>query len=199
MGSSFQPDAETVANRLNVDVEDKVYRNPASTVDALVIRKNVLTSQFELLLIQRGRNPYKGYWALPGGFIEYGEDPEVAVRRELEEETQLVGLPGDDHIQLITVRGKGDRDPRQHIITIAYAVRVDPATLSLCAGSDDAKDARWLPLEEAGNEKYPLAFDHVEIVKKLRAWFHSHGAARSFFVVDVDPKQPGELSSKASS
>ncbi|KAI9353298.1 NUDIX hydrolase domain-like protein [Zopfochytrium polystomum] len=199
---------KTVANRLNVDVEEKVYKNPASTVDALVVRKNAVTGDFEILCVQRGRNPYQYYWALPGGFIEYGEDPELAVRRELEEESKLIGLPGEENVHLITVRGAGNRDPRQHIITIAYAVRVDPSTLPLCAGSDDARnlrpvwskqelapsaprvnfdarrDAKWLPLDKAGSSEFPLAFDHSKI----------EGITMEYYVVDENPKQPGETS-----
>ncbi|KAJ3108311.1 hypothetical protein HDU96_007550 [Phlyctochytrium bullatum] len=196
--ASTVPTAEDAANKLAVDKDDTVYKNPATTCDALVVRKNTVKDIYELLVIQRGRNPYKGFWALPGGFIEYGEDPEDAAFRELEEETRLRRLTtSTDAIQLITVRGKGDRDPRQHIITIAYAVKIDPTSLSLCAAADDAKGAQWLPLDAIGGEEYPLAFDHVEIVKKFREWFVKEGEARGFFVVDEDPKQPGETGAKA--
>ncbi|KAJ3097946.1 hypothetical protein HDU97_004403 [Phlyctochytrium planicorne] len=194
--SGTKPSEAEVANRLNVDVDKTVYKNPATTVDALVIRKNVVSGQYELLVIQRGRNPYQGYWALPGGFIEYGEDPEDAAGRELEEESKLKKAPGPNSTHLITVRGKGDRDPRQHIITIAYAVKVDPATLPFCAGDDDAKDAKWIPLDIIGDDAHPLAFDHVHIVNDLRKWFKKEGEALGFYVVDNDPKQPGETSAK---
>ncbi|KAJ3326590.1 hypothetical protein HDU76_012800 [Blyttiomyces sp. JEL0837] len=189
--ASTIPDATTFANRLNVDVETKVYKNPASTVDALVVRKNMVTGCFELLVIQRGRNPYQGFWALPGGFTEYGEDPEVAVLRELEEETLLQVDPAAKQVKLIAVRGKGDRDPRQHIITIAYSVKVDKESLPLCAGSDDAKGAQWIKLDDIGTESFPLAFDHVHIVDTFRAWFNKEGIAAGWFVEDVNPRQPG--------
>ncbi|KAJ3107372.1 hypothetical protein HDU97_004254 [Phlyctochytrium planicorne] len=229
--SGTKPTEAEVANRLNVDVDKTVYKNPATTVDALVIRKNVVSGKYELLVIQRGRNPYQGYWALPaikllmddkkapysgrrntdaftpppnfaanqkktGGFIEYGEDPEHAAGRELEEESKLKRAPGDENIHLITVRGKGDRDPRQHIITIAYAVKVEPSSLPFCAGDDDAKAAKWIPLDIIGDEAHPLAFDHVHIVNDLRNWFKKEGEALGFYVVDNDPKQPGETSTK---
>ncbi|KAJ3210648.1 hypothetical protein HDU67_005142 [Dinochytrium kinnereticum] len=190
------PTAEEIANRLKVDVDTTVYKNPATTVDALVVRKNAVSGDYELLVIQRGRNPFQGYWALPGGFVEYGEDPEDGAARELEEETKLIKLPGQENIQLIAVRGKGDRDPRQHIITIAYAIKLDASSLSNCAAADDAKAAKWLNLETLGNEDFPLAFDHVHIVNDFRAWFKKEGEARGFFVVDNDPRQPGETSAK---
>ncbi|KAJ3164647.1 hypothetical protein HK101_000391 [Irineochytrium annulatum] len=196
MADTTVPTASDVAGRLNVDVDKTVYKNPATTCDALVLRSNVKTGKFELLVIQRGRNPYKGYWALPGGFIEYGEDPEDAVRRELKEESQIAALPGSENIHLITVRGKGDRDPRQHIITIAYALKVDEKTLKDCAGSDDAKDARWISLDALGSDTHPLAFDHAKIVDSFRAWFEKEGKAKKFYVTDSNPMQPGQASGK---
>ncbi|KAI8855312.1 NUDIX hydrolase domain-like protein [Chytridium lagenaria] len=194
--ASTVPTAKDVANRLNVDIEEKTYKNPATTVDALVVRKNMKTNNYELLVIQRGRNPFKGYWALPGGFVEYREDPLDAAPRELEEESKLKKLEGPDSIHLITVRGKGDRDPRQHIITIAYALKVDPASLPNCAGSDDATGAQWIPMDVIGSEEFPLAFDHVHIVNDFKAWFQKEGEARGYYVIDENPQQPGESSTK---
>ncbi|KAJ3401224.1 hypothetical protein HDV05_000607 [Chytridiales sp. JEL 0842] len=193
MSTTTTPTPTAIAGRHQVDKEDdtKTYKNPATTVDALVIRKNVPSDTYELLVIQRGRNPYKGYWALPGGFVDYGEDPLDAVRRELLEETRIVAVKGDSNVRLVAVRGKGDRDPRQHVITIAYVVKVEEGSLGACVGSDDAKDARWVPLETIGSEEMPLAFDHGSIVDDLRAWFKKEGEALGFYVVDHDPKQPG--------
>lgn len=162
------------------------YRNPATTADALVVRKNTVSSTYELLAIQRGGSPFQGFWALPGGFIEYGEDPEDAVRRELFEET---GLRGGE-VCLIAVRGAGMRDPRQHVITIAYCVKVDPETLANCSAGDDAKNAQWLPLEKAGSEEFPLAFDHSLIVETFRKWFLREGEKAGFYANDLNPTQP---------
>ncbi|KAI9199517.1 NUDIX hydrolase domain-like protein [Polychytrium aggregatum] len=164
-------------------------KKSALTTDALVVRKNLKTDRYELLAIQRGREPHIGKWALPGGFVEYGEDPTVGVLRELEEETHLVGYPD---VHLITVHGNPKRDPRQHIVTAAYACKVKPETLKDLAGSDDAADARWIEFETAGLEGgAELAFDHGEIVAKFRKWFKETGEQQGFYVEDPEGKQPG--------
>lgn len=74
---------------------------PNLTVDAIVIRQQ--KQNYEILLINRGKNPFKDHLALPGGFVDYNEDPEDAVLRELKEETSL---DGEIPVRLITVRGK---------------------------------------------------------------------------------------------
>ncbi|MEM2534555.1 MAG: NUDIX hydrolase, partial [Candidatus Nezhaarchaeales archaeon] len=85
-------------------------RRPLVTVDGVVVR-----SVGSIVLVRRRRPPYEGYWALPGGFVEYGETVEEAVKREVEEETGLiVDIKG-----LIGVYSKPDRDPRGHVISIA--------------------------------------------------------------------------------
>ena len=110
---------------------------------------------------------------------------------------------------LIAVRGAGMRDPRQHVITIAYCVKVDPETLANCSAGDDAKvwyfpcfdvnlylinmvsqNAQWLPLEKAGSEEFPLAFDHSLIVETFRKWFLREGEKAGFYANDLNPTQP---------
>jgi len=97
-------------------VEEKVYKVPNLTVDAIVTRKK--NEGHEILLITRGRDPFKGCYAFPGGFVDYGEDPKNAVIRELQEECSITGVEPE----LITVAGAPDRDPRKHVVTIAYHV-----------------------------------------------------------------------------
>ena len=102
-------------------VEEKVYKVPNLTVDAIVtkpIHKDNILLGHQILLITRGRPPFEGCFAFPGGFVDYGEDPKHAVVRELKEECLIEGVEPE----LITVSGAPDRDPRKHVVTIAYHV-----------------------------------------------------------------------------
>ena len=130
------------------------------TVDAIVT-KETENKLNEILLITRLRPPYQGHLAFPGGFVDYGEDPVDAVNRELKEETNLEAITEPE---LITVRGDPARDPRKHIVTIAYYVQVDKHA-QVKAG-DDAETANWYDLKAIYNdsEKYKLAFDHRSIL-----------------------------------
>ena len=139
----------------SVDSESEVleYRNPALAVDAAVRRGD------QVLLIQRGNEPWKGAWALPGGFVDYGEDPTDAVLRELEEETGLSGRI----IRLLDAKGDPNRDPRKHIVSIVYLIEAEGEPV----GGDDAADARFWPIELVLDGELPIAGDHMEI---LRDW-----------------------------
>ena len=101
--------------------QEKVYKVPNLTVDAIVTRDSATKQGFhDVLLITRGRDPFKGLHAFPGGFVDYGEDPQDAVLRELKEECCVDGVQPE----LITVAGKPDRDPRKHVVSIVYAVNI---------------------------------------------------------------------------
>jgi 8-oxo-dGTP diphosphatase len=128
-------------------VPPPTYRNPKLTVDAVWIARG------RILLVRRGRDPFRGQWALPGGFVEIDETVEQAVARELSEETGLQAA----EFQLLGVYSRPGRDPRGPTVTIAYLARGKPVRP---AGGSDAKEARWIPLAEARG----LAFDHDEIV-----------------------------------
>ncbi|MEA3443436.1 MAG: NUDIX hydrolase [Bacteroidota bacterium] len=130
------------------------YPRPALTVDAVVFRKN--ESGWEVLLIERGNQPFKGMWALPGGFVDMDEDLKTAAKRELKEET---GLRNVELRQLYTF-GAIDRDPRHRTVSVVYW-GIAEKTSSMVEGGDDAKQARWFPVENAPG----LAFDHHEILK----------------------------------
>ena len=134
------------------------YRSPSVVVDAVVTRDT--DTGTEVLLIRRGQDPCKGMLAFPGGFVEYGEDPEDAVRRELLEETGIVGT----NPVSIAVHGEPTRDPRKHVIALFYRVQVDPD--SVPTAGDDASEAYWIPLNQVTERD--IAGDHILIINMLR-------------------------------
>ena len=99
-----------------------MYKVPNVATDAIITKPRADDGsgkpQFDVLLITRARPPFVGSYAWPGGFVDYGEDPKDACLRELREECSIEGYQPE----LITVAGKGDRDPRKHVISIVYAV-----------------------------------------------------------------------------
>lgn len=137
------------------------YPRPAVTTDCVVFTKE---EEPKVLLIQRGNEPYKGYWAFPGGFMNMEETAEECAVRELKEETGLTVK----QIQQIGAYSKVDRDPRGRTISIAYLAIVDaPAAVS---GMDDAAKAAWFPLTSLPN----LAFDHQDIMTDAIALFNKY-------------------------
>ena len=126
------------------------YKNPALTVDTLILEDN------KIILIKRLNNPFKDYWAIPWGFVEYGEKVEDAAVREAKEETGL----DIELTKLVGVYSDPDRDPRGHTVTIAFLSKIIGGTLK---SDSDAKDAKFLDINELKNMK--LAFDHKEILK----------------------------------
>ena len=132
------------------------FRNPSLAVDAICLRNNLA----EVLLIRRGRMPWKGKLAFPGGFVDYGENPETAVLRELREECGIDGR--DPH--LYSVKGRPDRDPRKHIVSVFYIVGVDEGCVPVAG--DDAAEAEWIRLDSLVAED--VAGDHFEVIEQLR-------------------------------
>lgn len=138
-----------------------VFRRPALTVDGAVLVRQPRHGgkvRCRLLLVERGRDPFAGSWALPGGFVEYGEDIEVAVHREIQEETGLAGLP----FRQFRAFGAPDRDPRGHTVSVVYVAELvgEPPQVT---GGDDAARAAWFDVDELP----ALAFDHDHIVRSL--------------------------------
>ena len=128
------------------------YPRPAVSADCVVMTKESVP---QVLLIERGANPYKGCWAFPGGFMNMDETTEQCAIRELEEET---GMRVTD-LQQIGAYSKVDRDPRGRTITVAYLVIVnEPIAVT---GQDDAAKAQWFPIDALP----PLAFDHDDIMQ----------------------------------
>ena len=125
-----------------------MHRNPALTVDGVLIEDG------KILLIKRGREPFKGKWALPGGFVEYGEKVEDAIIREFREETGLDA----EIIGLLGVYSDPERDPRGHTVSIVYLLKRKGGEMK---GGDDASEARFFPLDNLPE----MAFDHEKIVR----------------------------------
>ena len=125
------------------------------TVDAVVF--GYRDERLLVLLIDRKYEPFRGQWALPGGFVQPDEPLEAAVQRELREET---GVQTHFLEQLYTFGAVG-RDPRQRVVSVAYMGLVRPTDFTLTA-STDAQNAAWFALSELP----PLAFDHAGIVEK---------------------------------
>lgn len=130
------------------------FPRPALTADTVVIGGD--DQELCVLLIRRGKEPFRGSWALPGGFVDRDEEPEFAARRELAEET---GLESADAFTLVGVYGEPGRDPRGWTVTVAYALDVGEEVPDV-VGGDDAAEAAWHPVGELP----PLAFDHARII-----------------------------------
>lgn len=121
-----------------------------------------LTPDGNVLLIERDRPPYEGSWALPGGHIAQGESSREAAVRELAEETGV--CVDTDDLREVGTWDQPGRDPRGRYSTDAYLAAVPAGTL--IAAGDDARTARWWPLD---NLPERLAFDHADILRAVTA------------------------------
>lgn len=133
------------------------YPHPAVTTDSVVFGFD--GKKLHILLIERGIEPFKGSWALPGGFMRIDETAEEGALRELHEETGIENVYLEQFHAFSGVR----RDPRERVVTIAYLALVRKADYRLIAG-DDAAKANWFELDELPT----LAFDHQEIISLAR-------------------------------
>jgi 8-oxo-dGTP diphosphatase len=134
------------------------YPRPALTVDALVLAG--AGEEWKILLIRRGREPFAGMWAFPGGFVDMEETLERASLRELEEETGLK-LTAMEQFRVFDAPG---RDPRHRTISVVFYAFLPE--VGAVKGGDDASAAGWFPL----NDLPPLAFDHAHILSQFLKW-----------------------------
>lgn len=139
------------------------YPHPSVTTDCVIFGFD--GTKLQVLLIERGIEPFKGRWAFPGGFLNPDETAEEGALRELQEETGLTGA----YIEQFHTFTDPHRDPRERVITIAYYALV---RLQEVRGGDDAARAQWFALDEVPQ----LAFDHDRILreamKRLRERIH---------------------------
>lgn len=144
----------------------KDYPRPSVAVDLVIL--TIIDAQLRVLVVRRQEHPFKGEWALPGGFVrvgesskDQGEDLDAAARRELQEETGLD--PERVHIEQLFTFGKANRDPRMRVISVAYFALVRPDLAPFVKAGGDVSHADWLPVEQL--KKADLAFDHKEIIE----------------------------------
>lgn len=130
------------------------YWHPAVTTDAVVFGFD--GEKLNVLLIERGGEPFKGSWALPGGFIiKTDKSAKDAVYRELHEETNVKGI----YLEELQTFSDEGRDPRERVITIAFFALVVKDEYQI-KGGDDAREAKWFLIDQLPK----LAFDHDKII-----------------------------------
>ena len=134
------------------------YPHPAVTTDIVIF--TVKDNDLHLLLIKRGENPFKGEWALPGGFLQIDESLEQCAERELMEETGVSSV----YLEQLYTFGTVERDPRERVISVAYFALIPSDKLKLKADTD-AEEVEWFKY----NKLPKLAFDHKKIIEAAYA------------------------------
>ncbi len=153
------------------------YPRPALTVDCVIFGLDA--TDLKLLLIERKHDPFAGCWALPGGFLDVGESPLDAAKRELEEETSLTGI----EMRQFGTFGEPDRDPREHVVSVAHYAVVNVADCRVEA-ADDARDARWFSVAKLPD----TAFDHEQIIAAAHRTVRERLQRRPFGLGLLPPK-----------
>jgi 8-oxo-dGTP diphosphatase len=151
------------------------YARPSVTVDLVVF--TVIDKLLHVLFVRRGEHPFKGHWALPGGFVrvsddrrDQGEDLDAAAHRELLEETGLSHTASASvFLDQVRTFGAPGRDPRMRVISVAYYALVRPTLVPLIRAGGDVSHAKWFDLAEligphAKKARSELAFDHAKIL-----------------------------------
>jgi 8-oxo-dGTP diphosphatase len=134
------------------------WPRPAVTVDVALftVAGSLRQLRLHLLLIRRDAEPYRGKWALPGGFVRADEDLPAAAARELAEETGIT----EAYLEQVVALGTPGRDPRGHTVTVVWVGLVPGDRRELCA-TGDAAAARWFDVADLPE----LAFDHAELMR----------------------------------
>jgi 8-oxo-dGTP diphosphatase len=134
------------------------FPRPSVTVDCILFGFD--EGELKILLIQRGNDPFKGCWALPGGFLDVDTDPslEFAAYRELQEETGLT----DVFMEQLYTFGNMGRDPRGRTVSVGYFALLKLADYHRVQAGTDADSVKWFGLSEIPDK---LAFDHAGIIR----------------------------------
>ena len=133
------------------------YKIPSLTVDIFIFNENN-----EFILIKRKNDPFKDYWALPGGFVDYGETTEHAAVREAKEETSI----DVELIKLFNVYSDPNRDPRRHTVSVFYLAH---GNFDDAKADDDAGDIGVFSFDDL--KGLDLAFDHRMILEEVKDYF----------------------------
>src|SRR5712672_3169293 len=131
------------------------YQYPRAALTVACVVFGFDDGELKILLIERGLEPFKGRWALPGGFVRVDETLDEAARRELVEEAGLKNV----FLEQLYTFGAVNRDPRERVVSVAYYALVKLAAHNTKAATD-AADARWFPISKVPK----LAFDHADIL-----------------------------------
>jgi 8-oxo-dGTP diphosphatase len=135
--------------------EENIHKFPKPSVTVDIVIFTIDDDELKVLLVKRNLEPFKGKWALPGGFVRINESLEDATKRELKEETGVK----DVYLEQLYSFGEPKRDPRGRVITIAYMALINSENIKLKA-STDVSDAKWFSLFNMPQ----LAFDHKKIL-----------------------------------
>ncbi|MEJ3748269.1 NUDIX domain-containing protein [Actinomycetes bacterium KLBMP 9797] len=141
-------------------MEDDLWEPPEVLLAVDLVILTLRESRLQVLLVERGVEPYRGILALPGGFLSHGEEGILdAARRELSEEAGLAEVP---HLEQLGVYGEPGRDPRGRVVSVAY-LAIAPGLPEPISGTDAAA-ACWRPVDLVLDGQLKLAFDHRQIV-----------------------------------
>ena len=133
------------------------YPRPALTVDCAIFCNYKAVKH--ILLIERAQDPFANTWAFPGGFVDMDEDLDQAAYRELKEETGFENC----ELKQFKTYGSVNRDPRGRTVSVVYTGELHLNQLPQVIGMDDAKQAKWWPIDQLPS----LAFDHDLIMSEL--------------------------------
>jgi 8-oxo-dGTP diphosphatase len=145
-------------------MKEQHYKNPIPTVDTIIQKGS------QILLVKRKKEPFKGLFALPGGFVNEGERVEDAAKREAKEETSL----DIELVDILGVYSEPNRDPRGHIMSTVFVGKISPNNKVEALAQDDAAKIEWINLEEVDNNTH-FAFDHQTIISDYEKWRRSGG------------------------